>query len=63
MNNEEIDLMVHMGDLVDTGADLEEEFSYLETIQSVYNSFRGERHVVIGNHDMAKFSKEEFLTN
>ena len=53
--------VVELGDIVDK-ADIETELGYLETINSIFREFNGERHYIIGNHDVATFSKSEFLT-
>jgi len=53
--------IVELGDIVDK-ADRETELRYLETINSIFMEFNGERHYVIGNHDVATFSKSEFLS-
>ncbi len=59
-NDRRADFIVELGDIVDK-ADRETEFGYLETINGVYAGFRGSRHFVIGNHDVATFSKTEFI--
>lgn len=52
---------VELGDIIDK-ADKEIEYGYLRDIDAVFRSFNGGRHYVIGNHDVATFSKDEFLS-
>jgi alkaline phosphatase len=52
-----------LGDFVDTAPDQETELEYLRTIQKAYARFNGKRYLVLGNHDLMKFSKAEFLEN
>jgi len=52
--------IIELGDFVDK-AEKVTELAYLETINTVYKEFTGERHYVLGNHDVATFSKEEFI--
>jgi len=54
---------IELGDFVDKGESVELELSYLKTIDAEYVKFEGERHYVIGNHDVATFSKEQFIKN
>ena len=54
------DFIVELGDFVDK-AEKEIEFEYLRTINGIFNEFEGERHYVLGNHDVGTFSKTEFL--
>ena len=57
------DFIIELGDFVDKGDSVAEELSYLEGIESEYAKFEGERHYVLGNHDVATFSKEQFISN
>jgi 3',5'-cyclic AMP phosphodiesterase CpdA len=59
----EPDFIVQLGDFVDKGESVEEELDYLERIEREYAKFKGERHYVLGNHDVATFSKEQFVSN
>jgi predicted phosphodiesterase len=52
---------IHLGDNVDNGITPEIELGYLKSIEAEYEKFNGTRHYVIGNHDVASFSKEQFL--
>ncbi len=51
---------VELGDIIDK-ADKDIEYGYLRDIDAVFRSFNGARHYVMGNHDVATFSKDEFL--
>ncbi len=55
------DFCVFLGDNIDKGLATETEIEYLKLIESEYAKFNGTRHYVIGNHDLASFSKEYFL--
>ncbi|MBD3183819.1 alkaline phosphatase [Candidatus Poribacteria bacterium] len=55
--------IIELGDYVDKGETLEAELSYLKRIEEEYNKFEGEKHYVIGNHDVATFSKKQFIEN
>ncbi len=57
------DFIVQLGDFVDKGESVEEELGYLERIEREYAKFKGERHYVLGNHDVATFSKQQFVSN
>ncbi|MEK7399888.1 MAG: alkaline phosphatase [Candidatus Poribacteria bacterium] len=52
---------IYLGDNIDNGETPEIELGYLKVIESEYAKFVGIRHYVIGNHDVASFSKEQFL--
>ncbi|MCE5249559.1 metallophosphoesterase [bacterium] len=52
--------VIELGDIIDK-ADRETETGYLETIDGIFSSFAGKRYYVLGNHDVATFSKEEFI--
>jgi alkaline phosphatase len=62
-NSAEADFAVQLGDFVDKGESVEAELSYLQQIEHEYEKFVGERHYVLGNHDVATFSKEQFISN
>lgn len=60
-NSVKPDFVIELGDYVDKGESLAAEMDYLERIESEYTKFEGERHYVLGNHDLATFSKEQFI--
>ena len=62
-NARELELAINLGDLIDTGDDREKEMGYLEAMRQVFSGFRGERHHVIGNHDVETLTKDEFLAH
>jgi len=62
-NSAEPDFAIQLGDLVDKGESLAIELGYLDRIEREYAEFKGERHYVLGNHDLATFSKEQFMAN
>jgi len=51
---------VELGDIIDS-AEKEIEYGYLRSIDSIFDSFNGQRHYVMGNHDVATFTKVEFM--
>ena len=62
-NSARPDFIIQLGDFVDKGESVEIELSYLERIEREYAKFEGERHYVLGNHDVATFSKEQLISN
>ena len=52
--------VVALGDTIDKAKDKATELAYLRAISAEFAKFRGERHYVIGNHDVATLSKSEF---
>jgi alkaline phosphatase len=52
---------VALGDTIDKAKDKATELGYLRAISAEFAKFRGERHYVIGNHDVATLSKKEFI--
>lgn len=55
------DFCIVLGDFVDKGKTLEIERGYLRRIEGIYRTFTGRRYHVIGNHDVATFSKAQFV--
>ncbi len=62
-NNNELAFVVHLGDLIDKAKDKSTELSHLKSISQVFSQFKGAKHYVLGNHDLARFSKDECLDN
>jgi len=60
MNKAKPDFAVVLGDFVDKGRTLQAEMAYLKHIEGVFGKFKGPRHHVIGNHDVATFTKAQF---
>jgi alkaline phosphatase len=57
----ELDFVVSMGDIIDQADESGIERGYLSRMNQIFAAFSGPRHVVIGNHDVATLTKEEFL--
>lgn len=62
-NERKTSFCIHVGDLVDGGESVELELAYLKTVEAEYALFFGKRHYVLGNHDVATFSKKQFIDN
>ncbi|MGK0184584.1 MAG: putative phosphodiesterase [Verrucomicrobiales bacterium] len=56
-----VDFVVELGDIVDAASTVEQELSYLKTIDAVIKSSGVPVHYVLGNHCVATLTKEEFL--
>lgn len=59
-NGKDPRFLIELGDVIDA-ADKETELGYLRTINATLKEFDGPCHYVLGNHDVATFSKEEFI--
>lgn len=57
----ELDFVISMGDIIDQADDPATERSYLARMCQIFSGFSGARHFVIGNHDVATLTKEDFL--
>ena len=60
-NHEKPSFCINLGDLIDNDQTLDDEISNLKAVEREYAKFNGERHYVLGNHDLAGFSKEQFF--
>ncbi len=60
---EELAFVVCMGDLIDKAEEWKTELGYLLAMRQVFEEYEGERHYVIGNHDVATLTKDEFLVH
>ncbi|MHB9029417.1 MAG: metallophosphoesterase [Candidatus Latescibacterota bacterium] len=60
MNGARPAFLIELGDIIDK-AEKDIETGYLRTVNDAFGKFRGPRYYVLGNHDVATFSKEEFL--
>ncbi len=60
-NERGLSLAICLGDLIDSAADRAGEIGNICTMMGVFATFSGERHLVLGNHDLARFTKAEFL--
>lgn len=54
-------LMFELGDLIDAGPSKADDLGYLKAVRDVVERFPGQRRFVLGNHCVARLSKEEFL--
>ena len=61
MNKAKPSFAIMLGDFIDKAETLEVELGYLERIRNIYRQFKGKCYYVIGNHDVATFSKEQFI--
>jgi len=62
-NDRGLPMAFNLGDSIDKVEDREAELGYLKDVCDVFSSFRGERYLVLGNHDVETLTKEEFLLN
>ena len=62
MDADQPDLMVELGDMIDSADNLEAEKEHLERIHEQFVGLPGEKHYVLGNHCVHTLTKEEFLS-
>jgi alkaline phosphatase len=62
MNRRGVDFLIELGDFKDQGTTATATLDYLRVIEDVYKTFNGPRYHVLGNHDMDRISKRQFLT-
>ena len=60
-NGTQLDFVIELGDFIDKGATVSQEMAFMEKIDSVYQTVNVPRYYVLGNHDVATFSKKQFL--
>lgn len=53
-NQEKVDFLIQLGDFIRLD-------SISKPLMEVWNGFPGEKHHVLGNHDLDKYSKDEFV--
>ena len=65
MNDKKVDFLVELGDFKDQDSPPIEQntISSLQTIEKVFQTFKGGKYHVLGNHDADSISKEQFLAN
>ncbi len=56
-----VDFVVEVGDLIDSGASIDEETGLARRINKELRVFKGDRHYVLGNHCVSLLTKNEFL--
>lgn len=62
-NERKLPFAVMLGDFIDKASDKSTELAYLKTIRQTFAQYTGDKHFVLGNHDLARLSKDEFLAN
>ena len=60
-DQEKPDLIVCLGDLIDTAPSLDAEKGYLKRILKEFSGMPGKHHYVLGNHCVENLTKPEFL--
>lgn len=63
MNLEEVDFIMHLGDLKDEEYTKNEKntLAFLKEIEIAYQEFEGHTYHCVGNHDLDSITKEQFL--
>jgi alkaline phosphatase len=61
-NTQKVDCIIELGDFIDSGESKEAEIAFLKRVDAEYSRFPGERHYVLGNHDVSRLTKQQFLT-
>lgn len=63
MNTQQVDFIIHLGDLKDEAPDKDEEktLTFLNDIECVFMKFNGPTYHCIGNHDVDSITKKQFL--
>ena len=62
-NARDLSLAVNLGDSVDACGSVDEGLAYLAEFGETFARFRGERRLVLGNHDLETFTKQQFVEN
>jgi len=62
MNEQKLQFLIETGDLKDAGGTVEETLGFLDTIEGELQKFNGPLYHVLGNHDVDKLSKAQFLS-
>jgi predicted phosphodiesterase len=60
-NRSELDLVVCLGDMIDSGKTVAVEYAHLETIFKEFQALKAECRFVLGNHCVWSLNKSEFL--
>ncbi len=63
LNRRKLAFLAELGDFVDAGPGKADDLKYLRSIRKVFETFRGPRHYVLGNHCVVRLTKAEFLAN
>jgi len=62
-NDSRLPFAVMLGDFIDKAPDQATELEYLKTVRQVFAQYAGDKHFVLGNHDLARLSKAEYLAH
>jgi predicted phosphodiesterase len=62
MNRERVDFLIELGDFMDKGTTGKQTLSFLHTIEKEFQTFNGPCFHVLGNHEEANISKDQFLS-
>jgi alkaline phosphatase len=62
-NESNLAFAVMLGDFIDKAPDRAVELEYLTTMRQVFSQYAGDKHFVLGNHDLARLSKAEYLAH
>lgn len=62
-NARKLPFAIMLGDFIDTAPDKSTELAYLKTVRQAFAQYAGDKHFVLGNHDLARLSKGEFLAH
>lgn len=62
-NRSRLAFAVMLGDFIDKAPDRASELEYLRAIRQAFARYAGDKHFVIGNHDLARLSKPEYPAN
>ena len=60
MHAQSAGFLIELGDFKDQGSTPDETITYLRSVERVFQTFRGPRYHVLGNHDVDSISKEQF---
>jgi alkaline phosphatase len=64
MNKKKVSFLIELGDFKDmpTPPDNKAALGFLQTVETAFSRFRGDRYHVLGNHDEDCISKDEFCS-
>ncbi|MGH7455391.1 MAG: metallophosphoesterase [bacterium] len=62
-NESNLAFAVMLGDFIDKAPDRAVELEYLKTMRQVFSQYAGDKHFALGNHDLARLSKAEYLAH
>ncbi len=61
MNEARPAFAIGLGDFIDAGDSPEADLDCLRRVEAVYRRFAGPRHHILGNHDVKRLTKKQFL--